>query len=92
MVVCTNGDMCIAGQVLTGVYLITVLEAEINFRFSYDRISSTHIFRPLSIAAFLKDNIIMVTKQTDKKDKRYFIFDKSFQTRRLNLYRYNRRK
>lgn len=38
MVVCTNGDnMCIAGQVLTGVYLITVWEAEINFRFSYHR-------------------------------------------------------
>lgn len=70
MVVCSNGDICIAGQTcdwfLADEYLINVLDSDFNFRFSYDRNSPTHIFRPFSIAIYLKDNVIMVAKQRDK--------------------------
>lgn len=63
-----NGDICIAGEKFCdrGEFWVVVLDSKFQFRFSYDRNTSTQIHVPSSIATDRRNNILIVNKFRDR--------------------------
>lgn len=63
-----NGDICIAGEKFheRGEFWVVVLDSKFQFRFSYDRNTTTQIHIPSSLATDRRNNILIVNKFRDR--------------------------